>query len=163
MNHQRQWFQLKIFTVLLREKRHLHLAWPRVGKLTANFHFWMNYPFNQFHTMCSEHRFNNLRKTFMNTDLSSGRALGTLDGTIQNTGLESVMHIVLISSAGHLNVCVCHWVRRMWRAGVLYSSHVNTPPTGRSVFIEKAYTGCTNHSAWEQRWAQTLSVGALLH
>ncbi len=107
MNHRRQRFQLKIFTVPLREKSHLHLG-PRGSKLTANFHFRRNYPFNQFHTMCSEHRFNNLRKTFMNKDLSCGRALGTLDGTIQNTGLESVMHIVLISSAGHLNVCVCN-------------------------------------------------------
>ncbi len=47
VNHQGPRFQLKTFlTVLLKKKVIYILNGLRVSKLTANVHFWVNYPFN---------------------------------------------------------------------------------------------------------------------
>ncbi len=48
MNHKGIQFQLQIFfTLLLKKKKNPYiLTGLRVSKLTANFHFGMNYPFN---------------------------------------------------------------------------------------------------------------------
>ncbi len=46
MKHQGPQFQLKtLFSVELKKKSHLYLGGMRVSKLTANFHFWVKYPF----------------------------------------------------------------------------------------------------------------------